>query len=152
MIRVFSIAANSMVHEFCRGRNPAVINSISASETLISCTSDHGTTHFFKAFTQSPGQSQLQVSKVNEETKTPPGGNTKSILSMVPLIGSRFNTEYAFAKINREAAEDGSEVCVLRDDRAYIVTMRGSYKQYSLDTQAPELVQSSMALLQVQSK
>ena len=71
---------------------------------------------------------------------------------MVPLIGSRFNTEYAFAKINREAAEDVSEVCYLKDERAFIVTMRGSYKQYSIETQTPELVQSSMALLQVLNK
>jgi hypothetical protein len=57
MIRVFSITANTMLHEFCRGRNPAIISSISASDTLISCTSDHGTTHFFKAFSQPEGQS-----------------------------------------------------------------------------------------------
>lgn len=66
---------------------------------------------------------------------------------MVPLIGSRFNTEYAFAKINREQSDDIGEVCLIRDDRAYIVTMRGNYKQYSVSTQNPTLVQQSMALL-----
>ena len=66
---------------------------------------------------------------------------------MVPLIGSRFNTEYAFAKINREQSDDIGEVCLIRDDRAYIVTMRGNYKQYSVATQNPTLVQQSMALL-----
>jgi hypothetical protein len=50
MIRVFNLATNAMIHEFCRGRNPAVISSLSASNAIISCTSDHGTTHFFKAF------------------------------------------------------------------------------------------------------
>ena len=49
---------------------------------------------------------------------------------MVPLIGSRFNTEYAFAKINREQSDEIGEVCIIRDDRAFIVTMRGNYRQY----------------------
>jgi hypothetical protein len=104
MIRVFNLVSNSMIHEFCRGRNPASISSISASESLISVTSNLGTTHFFKAFSQpQTSQSQLDASKVSEEAKTTnTAGNTKSILSMVPLIGSRFNTEYAFTKINRD--------------------------------------------------
>jgi WD40 repeat protein len=131
MIRVYSLTSNSFIHEFCRGRNPAAINSISANESFISCTSDHGTTHIFKAFAPTPTQSQLASSKVStEETKVATPGNTKSILSMVPLLGSRFNTEYAFTKINREQAEEGGELCWLSDDRAIIVTMRGNYKQY----------------------
>jgi hypothetical protein len=69
------------------------------------------------------------VSKVStsEEAKTP--GNTKSILSMVPIFGARFNTEYAFTKINREPADEG-EICILKEDRAILITMRGNYKQY----------------------
>ena len=59
---------------------------------------------------------------------------------MVPLIGSRFNTEYAFAKINREQSDEIGEVCIIRDDRAFIVTMRGNYRQYYIDTQTPTLV------------
>jgi hypothetical protein len=59
MIRVFNLTTNAMVHEFCRGRNPAVVNSISASDAFISCTSNHGTTHFFRAFASQTGQSQV---------------------------------------------------------------------------------------------
>lgn len=138
MIRVFNFASNAMIHEFCRGRNPAVVNSISASDSSISCTSDHGTTHFFKAFGSSPSQSQLSQSAQNKPEEKA-SGNTKSILSMMPLIGSRFNTEYAFTKINREA-DDGGEVCILREDRAIIVTMKGTYKQYQISGQATNLV------------
>ncbi len=71
---------------------------------------------------------QTSAVSVKEEAKTT--GNTKSFLSMVPLIGSRFNTEYAFNKISRDQSDDGGEVCILSDDRAFIITMRGSYKQY----------------------
>jgi len=46
---------------------------------------------------------------------------------MVPLIGSRFNTEYAYTKINREANET-AEVCIIREDRAIIITLKGNYK------------------------
>jgi WD40 repeat protein len=72
MIRVFNLTTNAMVHEFCRGRNPAVVNSISASDAFISCTSNHGTTHFFRAFASQTGQSQVQTSAVSlkEEAKT----------------------------------------------------------------------------------
>lgn len=66
---------------------------------------------------------------------------------MVPLIGSRFNTEYAFTKISREQSDDGGEVCIVREDRAFIITMRGNYKQFQIDSQTPNLVQQSMALL-----
>ena len=128
MIRGFNIVSNSMLYDFCRGRNAAVINSISGGDNFISCTSDHGTTHIFKVSSQS--QSQLKLTESTEEAKEKPQGNTKSILSMVPLIGSRFNTEYAFAKINREASDESGEVCVVKDDRIFIVTMRGQYKQF----------------------
>ena len=70
---------------------------------------------------------------------------------MVPLIGSRFNTEYAFTKINREVNETG-EVCIILDDRAIIITMKGNYKQYQIESQTPNLVQQSVALMQVVSK
>ena len=68
---------------------------------------------------------------------------------MVPLIGSRFNTEYAFAKINRDNADDAYEVCWIKDDRAFIVTLKGNYKQYQINSQTPTLVQQSIALLQL---
>lgn len=151
MIRVFNIISNAMTCEFCRGRNAAIINSISAGDSYISCTSNHGTTHIFKVTAPlNPSQSSLQAS-VAEEAKDKPSGNTKSILSMVPLIGSRFNTEYAYAKINRDADETG-EVCIMKDDRIFIVTMRGNYKQLKIDSQTPTPVQQSTALLQLLAK
>jgi len=155
MIKTFSLETRQLVSEFCRGRNQATINSISSNEQYISCTSDHGTTHIFKVGggQQDPTNVSGLSNSQTEESKDQGSGNTKSFLSMMPLIGSRFNSEYAFTKINREKNDDDSgEFCIIKEDRAIIITMNGNYRQFQISQAKPVIVQQATALLQKLSK